>query len=79
MIATLLIVTLFGLEAEPMCFASDVKALCCPSACAAKNSPKWSQADDILRSCMRGLGCKSGIDSATVGMRCDCPSKGGGS
>lgn len=57
----------------PMCFASDVKQLCCPSACAAKNTPgKWTQANEILRGCMRGLGCKSGVDSATVGMLCDC-------
>jgi hypothetical protein len=76
MIATLLIVTWFGLETpEQMCFESDIKALCCPGACAAKNSRKWSQANDVLRGCMRGLGCKSGVDTATVGMRCDCPSK----
>ncbi len=45
------------LEAVPMCFSSDVKQLCCPSACGTKNSPKWTQANDVLRGCMRGLGC----------------------
>ncbi|HEY5957410.1 MAG TPA: hypothetical protein VIV60_12680 [Polyangiaceae bacterium] len=77
MIATLLIVALFGLEAEPMCFASDVQRVCCPSACAAKNGKEWTHANEILRGCMLGLGCKSGVESATVFMRCSCPSKGG--
>lgn len=62
----------FGVEVEPMCFASDVRALCCPSACAAKNTPgKWTQADEMLRSCARSIGCKS-VESWTVGMRCEC-------
>ena len=59
--------------AEPVCFASDVKALCCPSACAVKASPKWMQADQVLRSCMRGLGCSdSESKGATVFNRCNC-------
>jgi len=61
------------LEATPLCFSSDVKQLCCPGACSAKNGPKWSQANDILRGCMRGLGCSdSESKGATVFMRCDC-------
>jgi hypothetical protein len=65
-----------NLEAVPMCFSSDVKQLCCPSACATKNSPKWTQADQVLRGCMKGIGCSDGESkNATVGMRCTCPSK----
>lgn len=60
-------------DAVPMCFASDVKALCCPGACAAKNGPKWSQASEILRGCMKALGCSDGESKgATVFMKCDC-------
>ena len=60
-------------QPEPVCFASDVRALCCPGACAAKNGPKWPQADQILQGCMRGLGCSEGDSKgATVGMKCDC-------
>jgi len=57
--------------ADPACFASDVKQLCCHSACGVKNSPKWTQADSVLRSCAREIGCK-GVDGWTVGMKCDC-------
>ena len=39
------------LDAVPMCFSSDVEQLCCPSACATKNSPKWTQANDVLHAC----------------------------
>lgn len=53
------------------CFASDVRAYCCPSACAVKKSSHWYQANDVLRGCARGLGCKR-VDSWTVGMRCNC-------
>lgn len=61
------------LDAVPQCFASDVKQLCCPSACATKNSPKWTQANDVLRSCMKGIGCSdSDSKNATVGLRCEC-------
>lgn len=59
--------------AAPVCFVSDVKSLCCPSACAVKRSPKWETADRVLRSCMAGIGCSdSESKGATVGMRCDC-------
>ncbi len=58
-------------QAEPVCFNADVKALCCPGACAVKSSPKWSRANEVLRSCARGLGCKN-VDAWTVFMRCDC-------
>jgi len=57
--------------AEPVCLQSDVKQLCCPSACAVKGSPKWTQADGVLRVCAKGIGCKH-VDGWTVGMRCDC-------
>ena len=57
--------------ANAACFQSDVRQLCCPAACAAKNSPHWYQADSILRGCMRGMGCQ-GSETATVGMRCGC-------
>lgn len=57
---------------EPLCFQSDVKALCCPSACAAKRDVHlWPRANDVLRGCAKGIGCKS-VDSWTVGMRCNC-------
>ena len=66
------VATEFGPPA-PLCFASDVKALCCPSACAVKNSPKWETADRVLRSCMAGIGCgDSESKSATVFERCNC-------
>lgn len=53
------------------CFASDVKAYCCPSACAVKKSSHWYQANEVLRGCMRGLGCSS-VEGATVYMKCGC-------
>lgn len=62
-----------GWFALDLCFASDVQATCCPAACAAKHGKQWSRADEILRGCMRGLGCSdSSIDGATVTMRCNC-------
>ena len=57
--------------AEPVCFASDIKQLCCPSACDVKRSTKWQRANEVLRSCAKGIGCKDS-DNWTVGMRCDC-------
>lgn len=69
----LLIALWFQQPAEPMCFASDVQKLCCPSACAMKASPKWTEADGVLRACMKGIGCSEGESrGATVFMRCDC-------
>ncbi len=70
---------LFGLnlDAAPMCFSSDIQKLCCPSACATKNSSKWTQADGVLRGCMKGIGCSdSESKGATVFMKCNC-GKGG--
>jgi hypothetical protein len=70
---TVLIATLFVLESEPMCFSSDVQSLCCPAACATRSGPKWSQADDVLRSCAKGIGCSnSETKGASVFMRCNC-------
>lgn len=61
------------LDVVPMCFSSDVKQLCCPSACAAKDSSKWTQANDVLQACMKSIGCRDGESkNATVGMRCAC-------
>jgi len=55
------------------CFQSDVRQMCCPAACAVRNSPKWSDADKVLRACMKGIGCgESESKSATVPMRCEC-------
>ena len=74
----MLAVLLLGLnlDAVPLCFSSDIKQLCCPSACATKNSPKWTQADQLLRGCMKGIGCSDGESKgATVGMKCTCASK----
>lgn len=62
---------MLNLNADPMCFSSDVKSICCPSACAAKKSSKWPQADEILQGCMHVLGCSVG-KSDTVSMHCDC-------
>ena len=65
-----------NLEVVPMCFSGDVKQLCCPSACATKNSPKWTQANDVLRGCMKGIGCSDGESrNVTVGLECNCGSK----
>lgn len=69
----LLLALWFEQPPAEMCFSSDVKALCCPSACSAKNSPHWDRANAVLRSCMKGLGCSDAESKgATVGMRCDC-------
>ena len=60
--------------ADPLaCFSSDVKALCCPGACAARKGPQWPRSNAILRACMSSIGCSPGeTGNATVGMRCDC-------
>ena len=72
----LIFAMLFAEPAEPLCFQSDVRLYCCSSACAVKSSPKWDQADQILRGCMRGIGCSdSESKGATVGMKCSCKSK----
>ncbi|MDB4935216.1 MAG: hypothetical protein JWP87_2188 [Labilithrix sp.] len=65
--------TLSPREALASCASWDVKENCCPAGCAAKKGTQWSKADDILRGCMRGLGCgESDVKSATVFMKCDC-------
>jgi len=70
-LVSILFLLLVVLSTSGACFQSDVTKLCCPSACAVKTSPKWTQADSVLRSCARGIGCK-GVDGWTVGMKCDC-------
>jgi len=63
--------------AEPVCFVSDVQKYCCPSACVVKDSPKWHQANDVLRACMRGIGFSDAESKgATVFTKCSC-GKGG--
>lgn len=58
------------------CAPWDVRETCCAAGCAAKNGPQWPKADEILRGCMRGLGCsESEVRGASVFMRCDCPKK----
>lgn len=70
---TMIVGLFFSWEAADMCFSSDVQGICCPAACAAKNGKQWSKADEILRGCMRGIGCNdSTVHGATVGMRCNC-------
>lgn len=65
--------TLAPREALASCASWDIKANCCPAGCAAKKGTQWPKADDILRGCMRGLGCGEGdVKSATVFMKCDC-------
>lgn len=76
------VMVLFGIvvassaQAEPIplaCFSSDIAALCCPGACAAKRGPKWTKADAILRGCMQGLGCSpADVKTATTFMKCNC-------
>jgi hypothetical protein len=41
-----------------------------------KNSPRWQEADEWLRACMRGVGCTGDVDVATVATRCMCPQRG---
>lgn len=63
-------------DAMPVCFSSDVKQLCCPSACTTKDSTKCTKANDVLRACMKGIGCSdSESKNATVEMRCSCERK----
>ena len=55
------------------CVSWDIKELCCPGYCAAKNGSNWSSADKIFDNCIVGLGCKS--RSTTGFLSCDCPKK----
>ena len=51
----------------------DVRAYCCPAACAVKKSPRWPEADRVLRSCAQVLGCS--VEDArdmSVAMTCEC-------
>jgi hypothetical protein len=58
------------------CASWDIKASCCPAGCAAKNGSNWSKADEILRGCMRGMGCaENDAKGATVFLKCDYPKK----
>jgi hypothetical protein len=62
--------------ASAACTPWDIKDTCCLAACAAKRGSNWPKADEILRGCMRGLGCsESEVKDATVFMNCDCPEK----
>ena len=73
MLEVLAIALWFTQPPEQVCFSSDVKAYCCPSACAVKRSPHWDRADANLQACMRGIVCSEGESKgATVAMRCDC-------
>jgi len=77
----LAVLTAFGigltsgpLTASAGCTPWDVKNTCCLAGCAAKRGSNWPKADEILRGCMRGLGCsESEVKGATVFMKCDCP------
>lgn len=40
------------------CTSWDIRDLCCPSYCAAKNSSRWSSADNIFAGCIASLQCK---------------------
>jgi hypothetical protein len=63
-------------EALAACTSWDIKENCCPAGCAAKKGSNWPKADDILRGCMRGLGCSEDeVKGATVFMKCDCDKK----
>lgn len=55
-----------------MCFTSDVRALCCPSACAVMQSPRWYEADRTLTACARSLGCHNGSSNMNVRFTCQC-------
>jgi hypothetical protein len=55
------------------CASWDIVENCCPAGCAAQKGSNWPRADDILRGCMRGLGCsEDDVKNATVFMKCDC-------
>ena len=57
--------------ASASCFQSDLRAVCCPAACAAKKSTHWyQQADEILNGCAAAMGCER--KRYLVAMYCDC-------
>ena len=73
MIPSMMLALLFDLEPSPMCFASEVRELCCPAACAVREKRMPTDGDRVLRACMAGLGCSEGESkSATAGTRCGC-------
>jgi hypothetical protein len=57
-------------EALAACASSDVKNKCCPAACDA-NKSDHTKANQILRGCMKDLGCVSGSDATVFGY-CGC-------
>lgn len=67
-----LILLLLILLTSGACFQSDVRQSCCPSACMARSGPHWTEADAILQSCAKAIGCEH-VDNWTVFMRCQCP------
>lgn len=59
--------------ATTTCNSWDVEKYCCPAACAAKKESGFKE-NDVLRGCMRGIGCSNDESaSATVFQMCRCP------
>lgn len=58
-------------EALAACSSSDVKNKCCPAACDA-NKTDHTKGNQILRGCMKDLGCVSGTTDGTVFSYCSC-------
>jgi hypothetical protein len=61
-------------DADSLCFSSDVRSMCCPSACAVRAKRMPSDGDAVLRACWASLGCRGSAPSS-VGMFCDCGGK----
>jgi hypothetical protein len=61
-----------ALAALAACFTSDVRALCCPSACAVARSSRWYEADRTLTACARSLRCYHGSSTLDTRMVCQC-------
>lgn len=70
LLAIALFSTLLNQEAEPMCFASDAKAMCCPSACAVKAKRGPTEADKVFGACWASLECKELAPSVFIGCGC---------
>lgn len=70
LLAVLLLLCSWGWGA---CFQSDVRAMCCPSACAVLRSPRWYDADRTLTACARSLGCYNNDRKLNTRMVCSCP------
>jgi hypothetical protein len=58
-------------EALAACASSDVRNKCCPAACDA-NKSDHTKGNQILRGCMKDLGCVSGTTDGTVFGYCSC-------